>query len=158
MGAIFKVYNLCSCHSFITQGGSVVNQLRQFNSLFRFTSRYHSIKSRAVTNFRLLFVFVRDDDNEGRKYDNIGSVMEGALIWNLQITDKYSIFITAVLQDLVNHIPMMHCTLKSQTVCSDADTSQAMEFLCIDILLQQKCLYLVSNDSVDSSQSKCRAV
>lgn len=71
--------------------------------------------------------------------------MEGALVWNLQIRDKYSIFITAVLQDLVNHIPMMHCTLKSQTVCSGADTSQAMEFLCIDILLQQKCLYLVSN-------------
>lgn len=67
--------------------------------------------------------------------------------WNLQIRDMYSMFITVLLQDLVNRIriPMMHCAPKSHTVCRSVDTSQAVEFLCLDILLQQKCLYLVSN-------------
>lgn len=55
--------------------------------------------------------------------------------------------ITAVAHDRVNRtgIPRMHFTLKSHTVCGSVDTPQAMEILCLDNLLQQKCLFLVSN-------------
>lgn len=57
-----------------------------------------------------------------------------------------NMFITVVLQDLVHRtrIPMMSFTLKSHTVCRSIDTPQAMEFLCLDNLLQQKCSYIVS--------------
>lgn len=87
----------------------------------------------------------------------MGSVMEGALKRNppsKRDVQYMNMLITVVLQDLVNRtrIPMMHCTLKSHTVCRSVDTPQAMEFLCLDNLLQHKCLYIVSNE-FDLSQN-----
>lgn len=84
----------------------------------------------------------------------MGSVMEGCLkndpppkLERCTVCVQYvNMFITVVSQDLVNQtrIPMMPCGLKSHTVCRCVDILQAMEFLCLDNLLQQKCLYLVS--------------